>query len=75
MQSDEQRKAFEYDQAREQIEGVIDRFGLRVVTDMLAGICQDKAEHVESNWQDRKLARQWERNSKAFSTIRLHATE
>ncbi len=75
MQSDEQQRAFEYDQAREQLEATIDRFGLRVVTDMLAGICLDKAEHVESNWQDRKLARQWERDSKAFSAIKLHATE
>lgn len=75
MQSDEQQRAFEYDQAREQLEAAIDRFGLRVVTDMLAGICLDKAEHVESNWQARKLARQWERNSKAFSATKLHATE
>lgn len=43
------------------LEAMIDESGLGDVLDALAEICEEKAEHVESNWQDRSLARLWTR--------------
>lgn len=42
-----------------ELEAMIDRDGLEAVIDRLAGICREKEEHVLSNWQDNRLARQW----------------
>jgi hypothetical protein len=48
----------------EALEGMLDRHGLYGVTDMLAAICAEKAEHVRSNWQDDGTARVWDRRAK-----------
>lgn len=42
------------------VEAIIDRVGLSVVLSLIADICTEKANHVESNWQDAALAAQWE---------------
>lgn len=41
------------------LEEYIDREGLQAVLRALSEICYLKAEHAESNWQDRNLARAW----------------
>jgi Mn-dependent DtxR family transcriptional regulator len=46
-----------------QIEQAIDRMGLHNFLGVISDICLEKAEHVESNWQDRALARAWVRAS------------
>ena len=33
------------------------------VLSMLAEVCDEKAEHVRTNWQDKVLAREWTRAS------------
>lgn len=43
------------------LEAMIDRCGLETVVAALALICGEKAEHVRSNWQDRALAKAWDR--------------
>ena len=32
----------------------------------LQQVCCDKAEHVQTNWQDKALAREWEKARKVF---------
>jgi hypothetical protein len=41
------------------LEGLIDRATLTVVLKALVEICQGKADHVATNWQDESLSRKW----------------
>jgi len=43
------------------LEGIVDAFGLQNVLNGLACICFGKADHIESNWQDHRLAKRWEK--------------
>ena len=45
------------------LEAMVARAGLRNVVWALAHICWDKAEHVQSGWQDDQLARDWSANA------------
>jgi hypothetical protein len=45
----------------EELEMLIDRHGLAHVLDMLSDVCAEKAEHIESTWDDRGLAKLWHR--------------
>lgn len=45
------------------LEGIIDSIGLQRTVELMSEICSGKAEHVRTNWQDRALARTWERAS------------
>lgn len=42
-----------------ELEAMVDKVGIRNVLHALAHICAAKAEHVETNWQDRGLAKEW----------------
>lgn len=42
-----------------QLEMLVDATSLQGVLMALSEICDEKAEHVQTNWQDRGLARQW----------------
>jgi hypothetical protein len=54
-------------QAKEDLEALIDRNGLRIITLLLAEICHEKAEHIESNRQDKT----WTRAAKEFERVTL----
>ena len=43
------------------LEGMVDRVGIRNVLYALAKICDGKAEHVASMWQDTSTAQVWNR--------------
>lgn len=43
------------------IEEIIDCNSLAHVLDVIAEICQGKAEHLRVNWQDNAQAKAWER--------------
>lgn len=58
------------DDARRQLEKIVDEFGLQVVCDMLGGICGDKAKHLRTVWEDARAAKAWDEAARAF-----HATE
>jgi hypothetical protein len=45
------------------LEAIVDHAGLRNVVWALAEVCWDKAEHVQANWQDDQLARDWNANA------------
>jgi len=43
----------------DQLEQVIDSHSMADVLDALEIIANEKAEHIETNWQDRCLAKTW----------------
>lgn len=45
------------------VEQLVDRVGLARVVTMLAVIAAEKADHIRSNWQDDKMARDYVRAS------------
>jgi len=47
-------------EAMVQLEAMVDRVGLRNVLHALEHICGAKAYHLESNWQDKAMAKAWE---------------
>lgn len=46
---------------RVELEILVDRADLAGVLDALATICQEKSEHVATVWQDKPLARTWQK--------------
>ena len=44
-----------------ELEGMVDRVGIRNVLYALAKICDGKAEHTASMWQDTSTAQVWNR--------------
>ena len=44
---------------RELLEGLIDAVGVSDILETMSEICYEKAEHLETNWQDYKAAKWW----------------
>lgn len=44
-----------------QLEAFVDAYGMRAVLDMLSHVCDEKASHLATNWQDVSAATLWER--------------
>ena len=57
------------------LEAMVDKVGLRNVVFALSHICDAKAEHIHSNWQDHALAKHWENDAHKLDAIanRLNA--
>jgi hypothetical protein len=53
------------------LESLIDKHGMVNIMLGLVHICDEKAEHVESNWQDLELASAWRKVSDALIGKRL----
>lgn len=51
------------------LEQFIDSYGVDGVAQAIDEICLEKAAHVRENWQDEKLAKEWERKSNAIYTL------
>jgi hypothetical protein len=51
------------------LEQLIDICGLSSVVMALSDICDEKAEHIRSNWQDKPLARQWAKACGRLGTV------
>lgn len=58
----------------QQLEALIDRHGLVCVLNNLAFIADEKAQHLECNWQDKNSAKAWTRAAKRIRTVELWAT-
>lgn len=43
----------------EQVEKLIDTLGLHNLLGTISVVCAEKAEHIETNWQDHALAKKW----------------
>ena len=46
--------------AMNQLEKMVDAYGLEMVSSLLEDICYAKAEHLSQNWQDDESAKSWE---------------
>ena len=54
---------------KNELEKAIDERGLSEVLIYLRDICNDKAWHIEANWQDEKLAKQWTKKGQALVKV------
>ena len=52
-----------------ELEALIDRSSLSDVLEALEGICDEKAEHVSTNWQDRDLSNAWGKAARAVGRV------
>ena len=50
-------------------EAYIDDLGVARLLDALADVCRDKAEHLESNWQDHAAGHDWEHAAKQIDQL------
>ena len=51
------------------LEGLIDKSSVKTVLEAITDICNAKAGHIRSNWQDEPLARSWEREANTIDRI------
>lgn len=61
-------------QAYDTLEKLVDRYGLKDVLSVLAGVCAEKADHIQVNWQDAALAKQWTSASRKLDTLKDSST-
>lgn len=52
------------------LEVIMDRYTWEGLTTMLADICNGKAEHLRTNWQDNFTARRYEKAARDFLRIK-----
>ena len=52
-----------------EIEPIVDSSSLADVLFALARMCNEKAEHLESNWQDAITARVWDRAARKIDRL------
>ena len=45
------------------LEGLVDTYSLPRVLEALAEVCNDKASHLRSAWQDENAAKRWDGSS------------
>ena len=64
-----------HQQQKDDLESLIDVYGLDMLAAALADICIEKAVHVRTNWQDAALGRIWERAAKAAQKLQDAAAE
>lgn len=49
-----------------ELEKLVDATGLQSIVEGLSRICHEKAEHIRSSYNDKPLARLWEKNGNLF---------
>lgn len=54
---------------QETLETMIDKTNIHKVIEGLIDICDDKAEHIRTNWQDENQAKEWERVAKSLLRV------
>lgn len=52
----------------EQLESLVDRYGIARILQHLADIAMEKSDHIAQTWQDRGLAMAWSRVSNRIAT-------
>jgi hypothetical protein len=51
------------------IEDLVDRYGIEEVLRMLAFVCSAKAEHLAANWRDESRGDTWQRIGRALGRV------
>ena len=52
--------------ATSELETLVDRYGLANLVSALAIVCEEKADHIRANWQDKVTANAWSAASREF---------
>jgi hypothetical protein len=55
----------------DEVERLVDASSLSTVLEALSNVAGYKAEHIRCNWQDRVLARAWEKASQKIAAVSL----
>jgi hypothetical protein len=58
---------------KDEFEQLVDKHSMAEVLLALFHICHDKAEHLQSNWQDRNSAKAWKHIAKKISAAQSDA--
>lgn len=53
----------------EQLEAIIDKASIHFTLCAIAQVCYGKSDHVATNWQDAKLAKQWDKLGEALDEL------
>ena len=68
---------FSHDSEKEkyELEQIIDKIGIPKICFLIADVCNEKADHVRSNWQDNNISKIWEHDANMFNNLanRLNA--
>ena len=56
---------------RDELEKMVDKFGLDSIIEALREICILKADHLRVNWQDEPSAENWERKAELLDELSL----
>jgi hypothetical protein len=59
----------EFTKLQNEVEALIDRHSIQELVAALAKVCDHKANHAMSNWQDKHLAKLWQRNAIALNQV------
>jgi hypothetical protein len=51
-----------------EVEALIDAYGLFGLMECIEMVCHEKADHLNSNWQDETAAKEWTRAAKVIET-------
>ena len=54
---------------KDELEIMIDKIGLSKALFLIAEICCEKAEHLQSNWQDANAAKEWTADARAIEKL------
>ena len=57
------------EQLADNLETVVDSWGLAAVIDLLSDVCMDKHYHIVTEWQDRAAARPWKYAAEKLATL------
>jgi hypothetical protein len=59
----------EFTKLQNEVEALLDRHPIDELVAALAEVCDLKASHVLENWQDKHLAKLWQRNAIALNQV------
>ena len=57
------------EKAKGQLESIIDSVGLAYAIELMSVVCGEKADHLESNWQDYIAAKDWTKDGNRLSSV------
>ena len=58
-----------------ELEAMVDRHGLSAILNQLANICGEKADHIRSSYDDKALAKCWDRDGKLLAKVEGRVTK
>lgn len=66
----------EFTKLQHEVEALLDCHPIDEIIAAIAEVCDHKADHVMTNWQDKYLAKLWRRNAIALNQVqaKLQAT-